>query len=88
VGFFVCWGIGWNSEQQVLGREELRHPSEKRTAPIEMKGVIWYVEPAFARRYDTADDLIGVFWAMFAAGGAIKERRRIANWWRSRKSPR
>ena len=85
-GFFVCWVVGWNSEQQVLGRAELRQPSGKRTAPIEMKGVTWYVEPAFARRYNTADYFIGGFWLLGVAGGAIRERKRIITWWRSRRT--
>jgi hypothetical protein len=84
VGFFVCWGIGRNAEQQVLGRAELRHPSDKRTAQIEMKGVTWYVEPGFAHRYNTASDFSGIFWVVGAAGGAMKERKRIASWWKSR----
>ena len=67
---------------------ELRHPSEKRTAPIEMRGVTWYVEPGFAHRYNAADHFIGIFWVLGAGGGAIKERKRIANWWRSRRTPR
>lgn len=84
LGFFACWGIGWESQQQVLGRTELRDPSLKRTAAIEMKGVTWYVEPGFARRYKTADNLTFVFWLLGAAGGPIQERKRLAAWWRSR----
>jgi hypothetical protein len=84
VGFFVCWGICWNSEQQVLGRPELRRASPTRTAAIEMKGVTWYVVPSLAHRYETANDLIGLFWVLGAAGGAIRERNRIAAWWKSR----
>jgi hypothetical protein len=85
VGFFVCWGIGWNSQLQVLGRTEQRHPSAQRTAPIEMKGVTWYVEPEFAHRYNLADNLIAVFWVAAVVGGGVKERKRIAAWWRLRK---
>ena len=88
VGFLVCWGIGWNSELQVLGRTELRQPSPRRTASIEMKGMTWYVEPGFAHRYDLADNLINVFWLAAAAGGGIKERNRITTWWRSREGRR
>jgi hypothetical protein len=87
-GFFVCAAVEGDSEQQVLSRTELRHPSDKRTAPIEMKGITWYVEPGFAHRYNTADDFIPAFWALAAAGGAMRERKRIWSWWRSRKAGR
>jgi phage shock protein PspC (stress-responsive transcriptional regulator) len=49
-----------------------------------MKGVTWYVVPGLAHRYETANDLIGLFWVLGAAGGAIRERNRIAAWWKSR----
>jgi hypothetical protein len=85
VGFFVCWGIGWNTQSEVLGRTELRQPSAERPAPIEMKGVTWYVDRASADRFKLADSLIIVFWTSGVAGGLVKERARIRAWWISRK---
>ena len=88
VGFAVCWGIGWNAQLEVLGRAELRHPSAQRSAQIELKGVTWYVDPSFARRFNLADNLIIVFWMIGVAGGVLKERERIRVWWESRKQSR
>ena len=88
IGFFVCWGIGWNTQLEVLGRMELRQPSAQRPAPIEMKGVTWYVDPGLAHRYELADNLIIVFWTIGVVGGLVKERARIQSWWKTRKQTR
>src|SRR5438105_962659 len=82
-GFSITWLILWNSQFHVLGRDQLKVPSADRPAPIEMKGVTWYVEPAFARRYKLADDLIFPFWVIGVLGGCIVARAKIATWFRT-----
>jgi len=83
-GFLACWELARSAEDQILGRAELRKPSMKRSAPVEMKGVTWYVEPALAGRIHLAGDLIGAFWITAAAGAALKERKRLSAWAGSR----
>jgi hypothetical protein len=85
VGFFVCWGIGWDAQGRVLGRSEFERPTPQRSAPIELKGATFYVEPDYAHRYRFADNFGLLFWSVTAAGGVIQNRAKIAEWWRRRK---
>ncbi|MES2137325.1 MAG: hypothetical protein V4502_09755 [Pseudomonadota bacterium] len=82
-GFFVCWGIGWTAEGRVLGKPEFEHPTAERSARIEMKEATFFVEPNYARRYRFADSFSLVFWLIAVGGAGIKERDRIATWWKS-----
>ena len=86
VGFFICWGIGWNAQGRVLGRSEYNHPTSQRPSRIELKGATFYVEPDYARRFQFANNYALAFWAIAAAGALIQNRAKIAEWRKRRRT--
>jgi hypothetical protein len=82
-GFLVCTAITFVGQQRVWTTHEFDRPTQLRSAPIQSKGRVFFVEEDYARRYQLAEKLILPFFAMAFGIGIWSERRRLFRRWQS-----